>query len=91
MLLKPVQVDKKLQPGVRVTIKRNLNSKSKCTIVSPTEPRTETGIYWGYQVRYANAFRKIIFGLYFKKYIKTLYRFPFYQLNLHFFFNRKFI
>jgi hypothetical protein len=50
---------------VRVTVRLDPKSYRKGTIVSPNTPRVESGIYWGYQVRYANAFRKIIFGKFF--------------------------
>ena len=30
--------------------------------MSPETPRIEDGIYWGYQVRNATSFRKVIYG-----------------------------
>ena len=38
------------------------SGKLKGLVVSPETPRVESGLYWGYQVRYASAFRKIIYG-----------------------------
>lgn len=56
-LLNEVRVDKVLMPGLRVTVKIPPNQenpkKMKGIIVSPTEPRSETGIYWGYSVKLA--------------------------------------
>ena len=63
-LLQKIQVDKKLQSGIRVTVKKingNL-SKLRGLVVSPEMPRTQNGLYWGYQVRYASSFRKILSG-----------------------------
>lgn len=69
LCLKQVQVDRMIQPGVRVTVKSQGGSgkRLKGVIVSPNAPREEAGLYWGYQVRYAESFRKVIFG-------KTSYR-----------------
>ncbi len=62
--LQKIQVDRKLKTGVRVTVKKSETSTGKLTglVVSPDTPRTEDGTYWGYQVRYASAFRKILHG-----------------------------
>jgi hypothetical protein len=50
-------------------MKRLTNSgKIKGVVVSPNTPRTEHGFYWGYQVRYASSFKKVLTGLSF--YIK---------------------
>ena len=58
-------MDKKLQIGVRVTVQKRKGSSSsgklKGTVVSPVTPRIDSGLYWGYQVRYASAFRKVLF------------------------------
>lgn len=57
-LLKEVQIDRVLQPGVRVTVKmleqNPERKKLKGTVVSPSTPRTEAGLYWGYSVRVAS-------------------------------------
>lgn len=53
-------VDQRLNENLRVTVKldpgQDLKSKKlKGTIVSPGDPRKETGIYWGYNVRIAGS------------------------------------
>ncbi|XP_016929818.2 putative methyltransferase C9orf114 [Drosophila suzukii] len=62
-LLNDVMVDKAIEPGVRVTVKmepQNESSrKQRGTLVSPDEPRRETGVYWGYQVRIAHSLSEI--------------------------------
>ncbi|EDW01743.1 putative methyltransferase C9orf114 [Drosophila grimshawi] len=62
-LLNDVLVDKALEPGVRVTVKMEPTSdasrKQRGTLVSPEEPRRETGVYWGYQVRIAHSLSEI--------------------------------
>lgn len=56
---KEVQIDKKLQAGLRVTVHLNnsQNKESKVhkgVVVAPHLPRTEGGLYWGYSVRLAS-------------------------------------
>ncbi|XP_074067106.1 putative methyltransferase C9orf114 homolog [Macrotis lagotis] len=56
---KEVQIDKNLEPGLRVTVRLDQQqipeSKSlKGRVVSSQEPRTHTGLYWGYSVRLAS-------------------------------------
>ncbi|XP_067868200.1 putative methyltransferase C9orf114 homolog isoform X2 [Heterodontus francisci] len=56
---KEVQIDRKLQAGLRVTVQlhKSENSESKVvkgTVVTPHAPRTESGLYWGYMVRLAS-------------------------------------
>ncbi|XP_033251861.1 putative methyltransferase C9orf114 [Drosophila miranda] len=62
-LLNDVLVDKAIEPGVRVTVKMDPASdtsrKQRGTLVSPDEPRRETGVYWGYQVRIAHSLSDI--------------------------------
>ncbi|KMY92642.1 putative methyltransferase C9orf114 [Drosophila simulans] len=62
-LLNDVLVDKAIEPGVRVTVKMEPQSEScrkqRGTLVSPDEPRRETGVYWGYQVRIAHSMSEI--------------------------------
>ncbi|CAH3017693.1 unnamed protein product, partial [Porites evermanni] len=58
---KEVRIDKSIKPGVRVTVKMgdtsNSGAKFYCgTVVSPNAPRTEQGLYWGYNVRLAPSF-----------------------------------
>ncbi|CAF1159237.1 unnamed protein product [Didymodactylos carnosus] len=60
-----VQIDKRLQPGVRVTVQRNEKNSNRNKkkifgeVVSPTTPRTHLGLYWGYQVRKVESIRTI--------------------------------
>uniref|UniRef100_A0A3Q0QXD3 28S rRNA (uridine-N(3))-methyltransferase n=1 Tax=Amphilophus citrinellus TaxID=61819 RepID=A0A3Q0QXD3_AMPCI len=54
-----VQIDKQLQPGLRVTVqlRKTQNPESKLykgVVVAPHVPRTEGGLYWGYGVRLAS-------------------------------------
>ncbi|XP_030380505.1 putative methyltransferase C9orf114 [Scaptodrosophila lebanonensis] len=62
-LLNDVLVDKAIEAGVRVTVKMSAPSeqtkKLRGTLVSPDEPRRETGVYWGYQVRIAHSLSEI--------------------------------
>ncbi|KAJ7369289.1 hypothetical protein OS493_040002 [Desmophyllum pertusum] len=53
---KEVRIDRSIKPGVRVTVKMVDTSGAKFysgTVVSPSAPRTEQGLYWGYNVRVA--------------------------------------
>lgn len=57
-LLQECLVDKILTPGLRVTVKlesaqEKQTKKIRGKIVSPSQPRAETGVYWGYTVRIA--------------------------------------
>ncbi|KAJ4722405.1 Methyltransferase C9orf114 protein [Melia azedarach] len=56
-LNKNVAVDQVLEPGVRVTVAmgtdRNLDAGPPRQIVPSCKPKEESGIYWGYKVRYA--------------------------------------
>ncbi|XP_057658865.1 putative methyltransferase C9orf114 [Diorhabda carinulata] len=62
-LLKEVHTDKLLTPGIRCTVRLDLkeqsNKKLKGTVVSPSVPRKETGVYWGYTVRIATNLSKV--------------------------------
>lgn len=63
-LLNDILVDKQLPEGLRVTVKIPIQSeikskKLKGKIVSPSEPRRVTGIYWGYNVRIANCISQV--------------------------------
>lgn len=58
-LLNDCMIDIPLNPGLRVTVKLNSDQdlksrKLKGTVVAPSMPRQETGIYWGYNVRIAD-------------------------------------
>ncbi|KAM4635387.1 putative methyltransferase C9orf114 homolog [Polymixia lowei] len=57
---KEVQIDKKLQSGLRVTVRLNKSQNEesrlhKGVVVAPHVPRTEGGLYWGYSVRLASS------------------------------------
>ncbi|KAL4216558.1 putative methyltransferase C9orf114 [Mactra antiquata] len=58
-ITKEIQIDKHLLPGVRVTVKMDLETldikKTKGKVVPPSEPTTHTGVYWGYTVRLASS------------------------------------
>lgn len=62
-LRKQVLVDKCLQPYVRVTVKLIPNSdnskRQKGIVVSPSTPKNESGIYWGYTVRNAQSINEV--------------------------------
>lgn len=63
-LLNDCLVNEILRPGLRVTVKlqpdQDLKSKKiRGEIVSPQQPRRETGVYWGYTVRIAKSFSDI--------------------------------
>ncbi|XP_021048505.1 putative methyltransferase C9orf114 homolog [Mus pahari] len=56
---KEVKIDKKLEPGLRVTVRLNQQQLPECktykgTVVSSQDPRTKAGLYWGYTVRLAS-------------------------------------
>ncbi|XP_031276572.1 putative methyltransferase C9orf114 [Pistacia vera] len=57
-LNKNVLIDQVLKPGVRVTValgtNRNLDSDFPRKVVPASKPKEETGMYWGYKVRYAS-------------------------------------
>ena len=63
-LLQDVMVDKLLTPNIRCTVKllpteEGGSKKLKGIIVSPKEPKQETGVYCGYQVRLANSLSEV--------------------------------
>ncbi|XP_076800475.1 28S rRNA (uridine-N(3))-methyltransferase-like [Clavelina lepadiformis] len=62
---KLVQIDKVLQPNIRVTVKMQAEGEKqkkylKGCVVPPEAPRTDKGIYWGYAVRLANCLSSAI-------------------------------
>jgi predicted SPOUT superfamily RNA methylase MTH1 len=64
-LMNDVLVDKQLPENIRVTVKLPLNvdlksKKLRGIVVSPSEPRKMTGIFWGYNVRLANSFSQVL-------------------------------
>ncbi|CRK94906.1 CLUMA_CG008398, isoform A [Clunio marinus] len=63
-LLNDVLVNKQLAENLRVTVKLPPNTELKSKklrgiVVSPSEPRRATGIYWGYNVRVANSISQV--------------------------------
>uniref|UniRef100_A0A182LUV6 Uncharacterized protein n=1 Tax=Anopheles culicifacies TaxID=139723 RepID=A0A182LUV6_9DIPT len=63
-LLNDVLVDTTLESNLRVTVKMpagvDLKSKKiRAKVVPPSQPRQETGIYWGYTVRIANSLSQV--------------------------------
>lgn len=62
-LLQDVHVDRLLTPGLRCTVKllpkRDGTKKLKGTIVSPSLPLREMGVYWGYSVRLAKSLSQV--------------------------------
>lgn len=66
-LAKDVILDKVINPGVRVTVKLDPetslevnNHKIFGKVVSPSAPRTEQGLYWGYQLRLADSLSGVL-------------------------------
>ncbi|KAL5541623.1 hypothetical protein UlMin_009333 [Ulmus minor] len=61
-LHKNVLIDQVLDPGTRVTVAmgtdRNLDDVRQ--VASPSKPREEAGMYWGYKVRYASNVSSVI-------------------------------
>lgn len=61
-LTKNALVDRILEPDLRVTVKLEPNDgtgKLRGKIVSPSTPRTEAGLYWGYSVRIASTLSQV--------------------------------
>eukprot|EP00980_Cylindrotheca_fusiformis_P006561 scaffold1384_cov116-Cylindrotheca_fusiformis.AAC.39 len=61
---RPVQIDRKLAPGIRCTVQ--IDSKAygkpgqiKGTVVSPSAPREADGTYWGYTTRMASSINAV--------------------------------
>uniref|UniRef100_H2YY31 28S rRNA (uridine-N(3))-methyltransferase n=1 Tax=Ciona savignyi TaxID=51511 RepID=H2YY31_CIOSA len=60
--LKTVKIDKVIQPNIRVTVRMKKAKKKFLLgeVVPPHCPRTEGGIYWGYNIRLANSLSSAI-------------------------------
>lgn len=62
-LKKHVLVDKCIQPYVRVTVKlipkSDDSKRQKGIVVSPSTPKQESGVYWGYTVRNAGSINEV--------------------------------
>ncbi|XP_062507487.1 putative methyltransferase C9orf114 [Corticium candelabrum] len=65
---KDVCINRHLLPGTRVTVRMTNESKKnlKGEVVSPSIPRTELGLYWGYTLRIANGIGDVFAGAPFK-------------------------
>lgn len=70
-LSKNVLIDKKVDPGLRVTVKlprdppEGIDENSgdiHGSVVAPGEPRSEKGYYWGYSVRVAKSLSEVVTG-----------------------------
>lgn len=62
-LNREIKLDRRLKPGVRVTVEINMkgqhrnggSSRTKGVAVPPSAPREKAGLYWGYKVRNADS------------------------------------
>ncbi|KAM3582697.1 hypothetical protein VKS41_005338 [Umbelopsis sp. WA50703] len=55
-----VQIDRVLKPKVRVTVEMTEDGEQKVKTVSPKTPREELGLYWGYTIRLAGSFSRVL-------------------------------
>ena len=69
-LERKVKIDRKLPPGTRATVRMNAGGgkgkRETGIAVSPSEPRTKEGLYWGYTVRMAENLAEIWSGCTYK-------------------------
>lgn len=61
---RPVNIERKLSPGIRCTVKIDPKSYGKAgaikgTVVSPAAPRETNGTYWGYTTRMASSINAV--------------------------------
>lgn len=61
---RPVQIDRRIEPGIRCTVKLDPKSYGKPgvihgTVVSPSAPREHDGTYWGYTTRMASSINAV--------------------------------
>lgn len=56
-LTKPLEIDQRLTPGIRCTVQILPGQKGK--VVSPSAPREENGMYWGYACRMAASLQAV--------------------------------
>lgn len=61
---RPVQIDRRIEPGVRCTVKLDPKSYGRPgvihgTVVSPSAPRENDGTYWGYTTRMATSINAV--------------------------------
>lgn len=67
-LRRDVRIDRRLRPGVRVTVKLDPRHQppSRGVAVAPSAPREEGGLYWGYTTRVAGNLPEMFAGCPFK-------------------------
>lgn len=67
-LRKDVRLDRRLRPGVRVTVKLDMrhDPPARGVAVAPSAPREEAGLYWGYTTRVAKNLAEVFSGCPFK-------------------------
>ncbi|CAJ1969382.1 unnamed protein product [Cylindrotheca closterium] len=61
---RPVQIDRRIAPGIRCTVKLDPKSYGRPgvihgTVVSPSAPRENDGTYWGYTTRMASSINAV--------------------------------
>jgi predicted SPOUT superfamily RNA methylase MTH1 len=61
---RPVEIDRKLTPGIRCTVQLDPAAYGKAaqikgTVVSPSAPREDDGTYWGYITRIADSINDV--------------------------------
>ncbi|KAG2205695.1 hypothetical protein INT47_008052 [Mucor saturninus] len=69
-LFRRARIDRAVQPGVRVTVElsepisaadtRKGQKPIAAKVVSPKVPREKTGLYWGYNIRLASSFSRVL-------------------------------
>jgi predicted SPOUT superfamily RNA methylase MTH1 len=69
-LFRRARIDRAIQPGVRVTVEFNEPVSASETrkgqkplpakVVSPKTPREKGGLYWGYNIRLASSFSRVM-------------------------------
>jgi predicted SPOUT superfamily RNA methylase MTH1 len=69
-LFRRARIDRAVQPGVRVTVElsepvsaadtRKGQKPVPAKVVSPKVPREKTGLYWGYNIRLASSFSRVM-------------------------------
>jgi predicted SPOUT superfamily RNA methylase MTH1 len=55
-----IQIDRVLKPKVRVTVEMGDGAEKKSITVSPKTPREVLGLYWGYTIRLAGSFSRVL-------------------------------
>ncbi|GAB5586871.1 hypothetical protein Unana1_01771 [Umbelopsis nana] len=55
-----IQIDRVLKPKVRVTVEMSEGADNSAKTVSPKTPREVLGLYWGYTIRLAGSFSRVL-------------------------------